>query len=340
MSDTTSEHKKNLQHAYYPQQPIEITIQQPAPNNNVSNYAQQQIAVQEEPEQEPIYNPFNFSEEFLANETRLNPQFPVICHGIVQGSDAWLFAEASPRAARISQLLLGERLTVHHQEGEFLFVQSRSDAHCGWVHRSFIYTLKMRPHDARWRIRCNAAVTVEPDFRSPLRLCLPMGSLVNIAALSWDYVKVETVGWVHKKHIVSVDDKFDIVETARSLLGTGYVWGSRNPSFGLDCSALTQLCYSFAGRQLPRDSDLQRNYLFRNHQQIRASEMQAGDLIFIPGHTMIYSGENTVIHATAAFMRVIEEDFSVCIDRLKKQANGEKLAITAFHWIDTEDEEA
>ena len=313
-----------MQSAYYPQQAIEITI-------NPSAMQQNPLAAPQSLPQR-AYNPFGFADDFLSRETRLNPQSPVLAHGIVQGGDAWLFAAASPRAARLTQLLLGERLTIHKQEEDFFLVQNRSDAHCGWIHKSFVYSLKMQAPEAKWRMRCNAAVTVEPDFKSPLRLCVPMGALINISAVHDDYVQVENIGWVHKAQVESVDECHDVVEIARSLLGCAYLWGGRNPASGLDCSALTQICYKFAGRSLPRDSDLQRNYLYRNHQRVVAAQMQAGDLIFIPGHTMIYAGNNRVIHATAAFMRVVEEDFAVLIKRLRSKQAG-KLAITAFHWM-------
>jgi cell wall-associated NlpC family hydrolase len=46
--------------------------------------------------------------------------------------------------------------------------------------------------------------------------------------------------------------KGSVVQAAREMLGTPYVWGGNSPSQGLDCSAFVQQVYAQLGVKLPR----------------------------------------------------------------------------------------
>ncbi len=81
---------------------------------------------------------------------------------------------------------------------------------------------------------------------------------------------------------------------ALSQMGTPYRRNTSKPGVGLDCSGLTSYAWSVAGMQLTRQSAA----------QIRAAEPRtqetamAGDLVYYPGHVMMYLGiDRAIVHA-------------------------------------------
>ena len=89
-----------------------------------------------------------------------------------------------------------------------------------------------------------------------------------------------------------------ILETAESLIGTPYRYGGSTPS-GFDCSGYVTYILAKHGIVLPRSS----RDMFREVEQIDASELTPGDLVFFttyrsgPSHVGIYTGDNTFVHA-------------------------------------------
>ena len=89
-----------------------------------------------------------------------------------------------------------------------------------------------------------------------------------------------------------------IVETAKSFIGTPYVWGGSTAS-GFDCSGFIFHVYNQAGIKLPRTNTT--GYDARSYD---ISSPQVGDLVFFKNtyragisHMGIYIGNNQFIHA-------------------------------------------
>jgi hypothetical protein len=100
------------------------------------------------------------------------------------------------------------------------------------------------------------------------------------------------------------------VSAAESALGTPYAWGGScsnphgaDPSGWCDCSSLTQMAWRAAGAELPRTTFQQVNA----GTPVRSvSQLQPGDLIFIPGadgsaaapgHVGMYVGDGMLVNA-------------------------------------------
>lgn len=101
----------------------------------------------------------------------------------------------------------------------------------------------------------------------------------------------------------------EIINTAKSFLGTPYLWGGTSPS-GFDCSGFTQYVLAQNGKSIPRTSQEQ----FASGQAVDKSNLQAGDLVFYGNgeatHVGIYEGNNKIIHSPHTGDVVKESDFS------------------------------
>ncbi len=104
----------------------------------------------------------------------------------------------------------------------------------------------------------------------------------------------------------------EIINTAKSFLGTPYQWGGTSPS-GFDCSGFTQYVLAQNGKSIPRTSQEQ----FASGQAVDKSNLQAGDLVFYnwsggteATHVGIYEGNGKMIHAPHSGDVVKEVDFN------------------------------
>jgi cell wall-associated NlpC family hydrolase len=89
----------------------------------------------------------------------------------------------------------------------------------------------------------------------------------------------------------------DVVASAKKYLGTPYVFGSTDPSKGLDCSALVQRAYKDLGVQLPRLSYEQAE---AGQPVASLAEAKPGDILAFDSpvdHVGIYLGDNKMIAA-------------------------------------------
>ncbi|MBM7703055.1 C40 family peptidase [Metabacillus iocasae] len=105
--------------------------------------------------------------------------------------------------------------------------------------------------------------------------------------------------FVETTHVEAAFDSSEVVSTAKSLLGTPYLFGGETPS-GFDCSGFVQYVFESVGVYLPRSTDQQ----WQVGESITKSNLQAGDVVFFSNtyregisHSGIYLGNDEFIHA-------------------------------------------
>lgn len=95
---------------------------------------------------------------------------------------------------------------------------------------------------------------------------------------------------------LDVEGSTDIIQQAKDLIGTPYVWGGTSPS-GFDCSGFIQFVYEEEDKTLPRTVREIWNY------GDLVDKPSIGDLVFFetyqagPSHMGIYLGNGDFIHA-------------------------------------------
>ncbi|MBX3112695.1 MAG: C40 family peptidase [Fimbriimonadaceae bacterium] len=95
----------------------------------------------------------------------------------------------------------------------------------------------------------------------------------------------------------------DLIATAKSKLGSPYVWGATGSRGSFDCSGFVGWVYAQHGVRLPRTSIEQSGV----GQAVSKSDLEPGDLVFFHtrggsrvSHVGIYIGNNNFIHASSS----------------------------------------
>ncbi|MDK8578051.1 NlpC/P60 family protein [Corynebacterium pseudodiphtheriticum] len=103
---------------------------------------------------------------------------------------------------------------------------------------------------------------------------------------------------VQVAHAPVVSKGQQIVDAARSAIGSPYAWGAAGPG-SFDCSGLTSWAYQQAGVNIPRTSQAQA----AGGTRVSLDALQPGDIIAYYGgasHVGIYTGHGTIIDALNA----------------------------------------
>ncbi len=92
---------------------------------------------------------------------------------------------------------------------------------------------------------------------------------------------------------------------AFSQLGVPYRHNTSKAGVGFDCSGLTTYAWAHAGVMLPRQSGSQINTIAKRS----LDTAQAGDIVYYPGHAMMWLGVDTAIVHAPYTGRTVEVDF-------------------------------
>jgi len=119
------------------------------------------------------------------------------------------------------------------------------------------------------------------------------------------------------KHLSPIADHADdFVAVAETFLHAPYVWGGKTAA-GIDCSGLVQVALAQTGVEVPRDSDMQSTGI--GQKVSHDGPFERGDLLFWPGHVGIMTDADTLLHATAFSMQVMQEPIVETRQRIEEK---------------------
>jgi hypothetical protein len=232
----------------------------------------------------------------------------------VIASCASLRAEPSDDAPQDSELLFGETVAVYERADGWAWVQADNDRYVGYVHEDVLDDIP----EADARIIVPAAPLLSaPDVKAPLNGLMPMGAQFTRGETVGDYVEFGEGGFVYAAHVAALDFRApDFVAVAERFLNAPYVWGGKSVS-GIDCSGLVQVALQAAGKECPRDTDMQAGGLGN---PVALEAVTRGDLIFWKGHVGIMLDGIRLLHANAFHMMVAVEPLAEAIARIEPVA--------------------
>lgn len=220
-----------------------------------------------------------------------------------------LLASTSPFSEAVSELLRGETFHALDVTTDWAWGFCGHDGYVGYVKREALDAQEPATH----RVTARAAPLFSaPDIKAPIADYWPMGGMVS-GEQEGDFL-ICAEGCIHMRHVAPINATTpDWVGEAQRYIGLPYVWGGRGHR-GIDCSGLVQVALQKAGVAAPRDTDLQCEGIGSPIDS--KTPLQRGDLIFFPGHVGIMTDGQTLLHANAHWMAVVEEPLSDVVARL------------------------
>ena len=224
-----------------------------------------------------------------------------------------------PGAGIDTQFLHGDDVLVFDTADGFAWVQGERDSYVGYVAES---ALGGRDHAATHVVSApRTFVYPGPDLRFPVSGRLSMGSTVTVTGTAetrgTQYALLASGEAMIARHLRPVGEHAaDFVSVAETFLETPYLWGGAS-GFGIDCSGLAQLSLRMAGKDAPRDTDMQEAALGEAFEPGPGfSGLKRGDFVFWKGHIAIMTDAENMIHANGHTMTVAREGLAEAVARI------------------------
>jgi cell wall-associated NlpC family hydrolase len=199
----------------------------------------------------------------------------------------------------------GERILVFDKTRTTAWCQSEEDGYVGYIALRHL-AAGDPPAPTHYIANLGTYTYRVPDLRADPLDFLPRHSPVAVAETGiktrdTEYARLDPAGFLPVSCLSPTPPRSpDLVTAATLYLGAPYLWGGKS-CLGLDCSGLVQQAFRDLGIAVPRDTDMQRDTIGA---AAPPDDLRRGDLIYIPGHVMIYAGDGEVVHASGPGMAV------------------------------------
>jgi cell wall-associated NlpC family hydrolase len=205
----------------------------------------------------------------------------------------------------------GETILAFARDSDHVWCQSAFDDYVGYVRHDRVAI--GRPLAGGHFVAAMGAYRYrEPDLRSERVDFLPRHAEIRlmtrgIMTRDMPYAELADGTFLPEPCVAESPPRSrDIVAAAALYIGCPYLWAGKS-FLGIDCSGLVQNAFRDIGIAVPRDTDMQREAIGQSVTADDAAQLRRGDLLFLPGHVMIYEGAGTVIHADGRRMAVVRE---------------------------------
>lgn len=225
--------------------------------------------------------------------------------------------QPGPASPIVNEILFGEILWVYDTKDGWAWCQLDRDDYVGYVPLS---VLTERIEVATHRVSAlGTFVYRQANIKSEPLMHLGLNARLSIVGADGKMSALAGGGFIVNRHISEISKYArDFVELAERMIGVPYLWGGRT-RIGIDCSGLVQLTMEAAGRECPRDSDMQRNLVGVDVSPgTDWNGLLRGDLVFWPGHVGIMADGVMLVHANAHHMAVVTEPLVTAIARIER----------------------
>ena len=224
---------------------------------------------------------------------------------------------AEPDGKRDRQLIYGEDFRVLETLDGWAHGCAEKDGYTGYVRTDLLVAQRIPTHFVSAR---SSHLYPAPDFKTEEVAALSFGARLSVIAEHEKFVELVGGQFVPRPHIAPIDEQFDDpIEVAERFMGVPYLWGG-NSIWGLDCSGLVQVALQSCGVDCPGDADMQEGRVGTVIGD--NAKPERGDLFFWKGHVGLIRDENTLLHANAYHMAVVDEPLDEAIARIKAQGDG------------------
>lgn len=221
------------------------------------------------------------------------------------------------RGSWATEALFGERVTLYEERDGWAWVQLARDGYVGYVRALALSRQVKEP--THWVRALGTFLYPAPDIKAAPSMHISMNAALCVVETGQAFAKLDDGSFVPVRHIGENQRHApDFVAVAERFVGVPYLWGGKS-RLGVDCSGLLQTALQAAGRECPRDSDMQ---LAELGNTVAVGDdldgLARGDLVFWNRHAGIMVDSFLMLHANAHHMAVVVEPLRTAVDRIAR----------------------